>query len=161
MKKHIKSKQMKTKRPSASVAAKQDIVGLLTMLTQKLTSFEAKVDMILSRIPSQPSVVPHQQPALVHPTQQRRESRPMYKVICANCGRDSEVPFKPSGNRPVYCKKCFAARKNNGIFKPQGDNRLKELPQVPVLPPEKPKVVKPAKLAKKKKPVVKKKKKHK
>jgi CxxC-x17-CxxC domain-containing protein len=35
----------------------------------------------------------------------------MYAVICFECGKDTEIPFKPSGNRPVYCKECFAKRK--------------------------------------------------
>jgi len=35
----------------------------------------------------------------------------MFKAICADCGKECEVPFKPSGDRPVYCKECFAKRK--------------------------------------------------
>jgi len=31
----------------------------------------------------------------------------MHKVKCSKCGKDAEVPFKPSGDRPVYCKECF------------------------------------------------------
>lgn len=33
--------------------------------------------------------------------------RQMYSARCANCGRETEVPFKPSPDRPVYCKDCF------------------------------------------------------
>jgi|GEM_PF-471949 len=35
--------------------------------------------------------------------------REMFKAVCAECGRPTEVPFKPSGERPVYCKECFQA----------------------------------------------------
>jgi len=35
----------------------------------------------------------------------------MHKVVCAECGKECEVPFKPSGERPVYCKDCFAKHK--------------------------------------------------
>ncbi len=37
--------------------------------------------------------------------------REMYKATCADCQKECEVPFKPSGDRPVYCKECFAKRK--------------------------------------------------
>lgn len=33
--------------------------------------------------------------------------RKMYKVICADCGVETEVPFEPTGDRPVYCRDCF------------------------------------------------------
>jgi CxxC-x17-CxxC domain-containing protein len=37
--------------------------------------------------------------------------REMHKVTCAECGKETEVPFKPDGSRPVYCKDCYAKRK--------------------------------------------------
>ena len=33
--------------------------------------------------------------------------RPMYDVICDGCGRPTQVPFQPRGDRPVYCRECF------------------------------------------------------
>ncbi|MDP3975642.1 MAG: hypothetical protein Q8P95_01880 [bacterium] len=33
--------------------------------------------------------------------------RQMHKTNCAECGDSCEVPFKPNGKKPVYCKKCF------------------------------------------------------
>ena len=38
-------------------------------------------------------------------------SREMHKAVCADCKKECEVPFKPSGDRPVYCKDCFSKRK--------------------------------------------------
>ena len=35
----------------------------------------------------------------------------MHKAICADCKVECEVPFKPSGERPVYCRDCFAKHK--------------------------------------------------
>lgn len=35
-------------------------------------------------------------------------SREMHAVVCADCGQNAQVPFKPSGDRPVYCSDCFA-----------------------------------------------------
>lgn len=38
--------------------------------------------------------------------------RQFTKVTCAGCGKDTEVPFVPSGDRPVYCRDCFEGQKN-------------------------------------------------
>jgi CxxC-x17-CxxC domain-containing protein len=35
----------------------------------------------------------------------------LHKAICADCKAECEVPFKPSGERPVYCRDCFAKNK--------------------------------------------------
>lgn len=31
----------------------------------------------------------------------------MHRATCSECGDDCEVPFKPTGSRPVFCSKCF------------------------------------------------------
>ena len=33
--------------------------------------------------------------------------RQMFPVVCAECGQDTEVPFEPRGDRPVYCSECY------------------------------------------------------
>lgn len=33
--------------------------------------------------------------------------REMHDVTCADCGKQTQVPFKPDGSRPVYCKDCY------------------------------------------------------
>ena len=33
--------------------------------------------------------------------------REMHKATCADCKKETEVPFKPSGDRPVYCRECY------------------------------------------------------
>jgi len=35
--------------------------------------------------------------------------REMHPAVCAQCGVDTMVPFRPSGERPVYCSDCFSA----------------------------------------------------
>ena len=37
--------------------------------------------------------------------------REMHKAVCAECGKECEVPFKPTEGRPVYCKECFMKRR--------------------------------------------------
>lgn len=35
-------------------------------------------------------------------------------VICSGCGQPTTVPFEPRGDRPVYCRDCYQARKGSG-----------------------------------------------
>lgn len=44
--------------------------------------------------------------------------REMHKAICAQCGKECEVPFRPRDDRPVYCSDCFEKRRNE-----EGDSR--------------------------------------
>ncbi|MDR3592001.1 MAG: zinc-ribbon domain containing protein [Negativicutes bacterium] len=37
-----------------------------------------------------------------------RAPREMHPAVCAACGKDTQVPFRPSGDRPVYCSDCFS-----------------------------------------------------
>ena len=36
-----------------------------------------------------------------------RSRREMHDVICAECGAETQVPFLPRNDRPVYCSDCF------------------------------------------------------
>lgn len=36
-----------------------------------------------------------------------RSPRQMYPVVCAQCGKETEVPFEPREGRPVYCSDCY------------------------------------------------------
>ncbi|MDR3541107.1 MAG: zinc-ribbon domain containing protein [Desulfosporosinus sp.] len=35
------------------------------------------------------------------------QQREMHPATCAECGKETQVPFRPSGDRPVYCSDCF------------------------------------------------------
>ena len=39
--------------------------------------------------------------------------REMHSVVCAECGKDTTVPFKPRGDRPVYCSDCFSKQRTS------------------------------------------------
>jgi CxxC-x17-CxxC domain-containing protein len=41
-------------------------------------------------------------------------SREMHNVTCAECGKQTQVPFRPSGDRPVYCSDCFSRQGSGG-----------------------------------------------
>jgi CxxC-x17-CxxC domain-containing protein len=36
----------------------------------------------------------------------------MHKAVCAECGKECEVPFKPDPSRPVYCRDCWSKKRN-------------------------------------------------
>ena len=38
----------------------------------------------------------------------------MYPAVCAECGKDTQVPFQPRGDRPVYCSDCYRAQQGSG-----------------------------------------------
>jgi CxxC-x17-CxxC domain-containing protein len=38
-------------------------------------------------------------------------SRQMYDAVCDNCGTNTQVPFLPRQDRPVYCSDCFSKMK--------------------------------------------------
>ena len=40
--------------------------------------------------------------------------REMHPVVCAECGKDTTVPFRPRGDSPVYCSDCFSRRRAGG-----------------------------------------------
>ena len=40
--------------------------------------------------------------------------REMHPAVCANCGKDTQVPFVPRGDRPVYCSDCFSKQPSSG-----------------------------------------------
>jgi CxxC-x17-CxxC domain-containing protein len=33
--------------------------------------------------------------------------REMHKAVCADCGKECEVPFKPIEGRKIYCRDCY------------------------------------------------------
>lgn len=53
----------------------------------------------------------------------RSNDRPpmMHKATCTDCGKGCEVPFRPSGDKPVLCNNCFGDKR--GGNQPQGGER--------------------------------------
>jgi CxxC-x17-CxxC domain-containing protein len=50
----------------------------------------------------------------------------MFKATCASCGNACEVPFKPNGSKPIYCRDCFKKEMPSNEtrpFQPRSDDR--------------------------------------
>ncbi len=159
-----------------------DIFALMTKIQQQLAVLDKKVDALMNKaVPRSVEARPLPQPSLQQPVhahdpvpgaarpQDRPRGRQMHQATCAECQKECEIPFKPSGDRPVYCKECFLRRKTGNTLKGTADNKPKETPVVSVvmdtaipvkadLPKEKKKPVAAKKSAGKKKVVSKKKK---
>ncbi len=37
----------------------------------------------------------------------RGPPREMHQATCSDCQKPTEVPFKPTEGRPVYCRDCY------------------------------------------------------
>ena len=57
-----------------------------------------------------------------------RGSSTMHDAVCDECGRECKVPFRPSGEKPIYCSSCFE-KQGNGISRNDSrrDDRNKEM----------------------------------
>ena len=40
------------------------------------------------------------------------ERSSMHRTTCDHCGKDCEVPFKPTSGKPIYCSSCFDKNQN-------------------------------------------------
>lgn len=45
-----------------------------------------------------------------------RPQRQMYPAVCSQCGKETEVPFQPRGDKPVYCSDCFADKRPSASY---------------------------------------------
>lgn len=102
-----------------------DVAGMMVQIQEQLAVMNEKLDSFMTKsltelaqaMAAAKPVVRIAPPAPqtqgpVRPTQHKfLNQRQMYAVVCYECGKDAELPFKPSGDRPVFCPECFAARK--------------------------------------------------
>ncbi len=109
-----------------------DVVALINKIQQHLVSLEEKIDTLISWSQERSFGGKHFSKPLRsfsrsygHGKGRQDNSsreRIFTQAICAECGKVCEVPFKPSGDRPVYCRDCFAKRKGGGSFRGKHDN---------------------------------------
>lgn len=50
-----------------------------------------------------------------------RQQTTMHKAVCDECNKSCEVPFRPSGDKPVYCSDCFSGKRDDGERAPRRD----------------------------------------
>jgi CxxC-x17-CxxC domain-containing protein len=52
----------------------------------------------------------------------RGDKKELFDAVCAHCGKACQVPFRPNGQKPVYCKECFNSDRGSA---PQTDFKQK------------------------------------
>jgi CxxC-x17-CxxC domain-containing protein len=112
-------KNVKHQEQEMQIQNEPDLAGQIDSIQKSLAAIERKLDALINRPQERaPQDRPFQR---FDRHQQARDNsfreRRLFKVICAECGQECEVPFKPSGDRPVYCKECFSKRKGGGPFR--------------------------------------------
>ncbi len=126
------------KRKSLFVAPQDEpgAAGLINKVQQQLSAIEKKLDILISQLSKMPFEKSYSQKfprRFNHSHRHERGSegngpreRTYTQVICADCNKECEIPFKPSGDHPVYCKECFSKRKKGNLFNANRDNRPEE-----------------------------------
>ena len=116
-------KLFKRKSPAVELLVQPDLSAAIGRIQQQLTFLEKKLDTLIVQ-----SSAPR--PSQRFDNSFRRDrggrensfrERSFTKAICAECNTECEVPFKPTGDRPVYCKDCFSKRQEGGgsSFRPK------------------------------------------
>ena len=110
----------------------QDIAGLINKIQRQLSAIETKLDSLIGQSSKRPFEKSYSQKPSRHFNHPYRHDRGRQgsdfgettytRVICAGCNKECEIPFRPSGDRPVYCKECFAKRKKGNPFNANRDN---------------------------------------
>jgi len=126
-------KNFKRKSFPAAPEEEQGVAGLISKMREQLSAVEKKLDILIGQSSKRPFEKSYSQSPSrgFNPSHRHERGRPdsdprertYTKVICADCNKECEIPFKPSGDRPVYCKECFAVRKRGNPFNASRDNR--------------------------------------
>ena len=138
MRKIIKRKSASDPTDLVSPQVETDLAGLVIKMYEQLVALEKKVDTLISRSSARAQDGDRFQksgPRFRHSEHfDRRDARNddrsreknFTKAVCTKCGKECEIPFRPTGDRPVYCRDCFAARKDSGSFKGKSGYRSRE-----------------------------------
>ena len=118
-----------------------DVAETMAQIQAQLASLDQKFDAFINKslkdiaqvlAAQKTAVAPRPVPAPSTPIRHHEPPRrPMFAIICFECGKDCEIPFKPSPGRPVYFPECFAKRKTAKM-----NNEVK--PPLAIKPPEPP-----------------------
>lgn len=45
-----------------------------------------------------------------------RGPREMFSATCSSCGKEAQVPFRPTSGKPVYCSDCFRSQRGGSAY---------------------------------------------
>ena len=90
-----------------------DFLNLLQEIQQQLVFLEKKIDALSSQPQKR-----NRERSYSHDRSDRKggfREKSFTRAICSQCHKECEVPFKPTGDRPVYCSDCFS-KQEGGSF---------------------------------------------
>ena len=104
-----------------------DVAEVIVQIQEQLAVLDKKLDAFINKSLTDiaQTLAAQKTAAAPRPVQsssapirsQEQARRPMFAVVCFQCGKDCEIPFKPAPGRPVYCPECFAMRKAGHTLK--------------------------------------------
>ena len=128
-------KRFKRKSLLAAPQDEPDVADIINKMQQLLSAMEKKLDILIGQSSKRPFEKSYSQrpprPFDRSPRHDRERQgngpreRTFTRVVCSDCSKECEIPFKPSGGRPVYCKECFSKRRKDSPFNANRDNRPK------------------------------------
>lgn len=148
------------KKVQKNVQKKVDVTEVIVQIQEQLAVLDKKLDTFINKsltdiaqalaaqkaaVAVRPVVPTPSVPVVVRPPESPR--RPMFAIVCYECGKDSELPFKPVAGRAVYCKECFAKRKGSHNTLVSHEVKIEPSPAVDDVNALKPKAVKVKKKA--------------
>lgn len=127
MKKVIRQKNSCPTKDLPKQQSQPDLLGLLHKISEQISYLERKVDNLIS---SQATSRLQDNANTMNSASQRYNDRSresgFTKAICSDCGKECQLPFKPSGDRPVYCRNCFSSRKRSENSSGKFENKSRD-----------------------------------
>ena len=119
-------KRSKRKNFEEDTQDEMDVVTMIDEMQQQLNAIEKKLDILISQDSNRPTDNSYsQKPSRGFNNYQSQDrtrqgfgsmERTYTRATCAECKKECEIPFKPSGGRPVYCSECFEKiKRGNGV----------------------------------------------
>ena len=127
MKRGYMEKYSKYKKFEGRSKDKSDIEETIFKMQKQMNRIEEKLDSILDHSPKSSKGF-----SLHHGGDSSRRGygpieRTYTKAVCSQCKNECELPFKPTGDRPVFCSECFAKnQKENSSYPASRDTRGEE-----------------------------------
>jgi len=135
MRKIINRKSASEPADLVSPQVETDLAGLVNKMYEHLVAIEKKMDTLISRSSDRaPDGNRFQKsgPRFRHSDREgarnddRSREKNFTQAVCTKCGKECEIPFRPTGDRPVYCRDCFSGLKDSGSFKGKFGDRSRE-----------------------------------
>jgi len=129
-------KQSKRKSSSGESQDSPSMIELINKVQQQLGAMEEKLDTLINQSQKKPFEKNYSQRPFRRPEHSNRHGRDRRgdghrertytQVICADCNKECEIPFKPRGDSPVYCRECFPRHRKNNQFNANQDRAPKK-----------------------------------